>query len=293
MKTEEETSALLTRIHDARMKRQNDAADQLGKLLDAADVFIYHAQNWLDKIKDTAPPICKALADPKLSRSHSLLVLSNTSSQELFTLAESYRAGIFRLSGWIERKTLEARTNAVFIAYETTGLAGQRWLLYSLLELAKIEGDEERQRRLFSELKNSFPDDHPWYRNKWAKTVNQDGESKKLSDLPALSNYVEKIWPVPSTLPDDVRHIRERNHQYERKMIQMDNLVVHPTVTGTQTSPNPIRTLYTVIQMTWDILTAFSKTDGLSLTADMKHAHDRFVDTMIGVLDKAQTSAHG
>ena len=290
MKTEEETSALPARIADARMKRQNDAEDQLGQLLDATDVFIYHAQNWLERKIETVPPVREALADPQLARSHSLLVLSNAALQGLFTIAESYRAGIFHLSGWIERKMLEARSNAGFIAYETTGLAGQRWLLYGLYRLAALEGDEESERNLTSELKIRFPDDHPWRENQWAKTVDQDGKQKVLSNLTDRSDYVEKIWPVPTALPDNGHQIRRRNHKYELKMIRMDNLVVHPTVTGDQTGPNPIRALYSAIQMAWDILTAFSETDDLSLTAEMKCAHERFVDTMIGVLAKASIS---
>ena len=284
MRNEEETSALLTRIHDARMERQNDAEDQRGNLLNAADVFICHNQNWMKQINETAPPVCKTLADPKLSRSHSILVLSNSASQDLVTLAESYRAGIFRLSGWIERKMLEARTNAGFIAYELTGLAGQRWLLYSLLKFDKMAGDEESQRGLFSELKNIPPDERPWKQNRWAKTINQDGKSKVLSDLPSLSDYVEKIWPVPIGLPDQLRQIRQRNHEDELNMIRMANWLVHPTVAGDSTDANPITALYIAVQMVWDILQALSETNGLSLTTDMKNAHNRFADTMISVL---------
>ena len=90
----------------------------------------------------------EAIADPKLSKSHSLFVLSNEALRGLFALAEIYRSGILYPSGWIERKMLEARINARFIAYESTGLAGQRWILYSLYRLAKLEGDEESKRIL-------------------------------------------------------------------------------------------------------------------------------------------------
>ena len=290
MKTEEETSSVLAWIGHARRNRQNDADDQLGELLDYADVFIYHTQNWLEQKNETTLPVGQAMADPRLSRSHSLLVLSNTALQGLFTLAECYRAGIFNPSGWIERKMLEARTNAAFIAYEATGLAGQRWILYSLYRLADLERDDESERNLALELETQFPDDRPWRENQWAKTVEQDGQSKVLSNLTDRSDYVEKIWPTPSTLSDDVRLVRQEIHEYELRMIRMDNLVVHPSVTGDQTSPNPIRALYSAIQMAWDILTAFSETDGLSLTAEMKCAHEKFVDAMIGVLARANTS---
>ena len=123
----------------------------------------------------------------------------------------------------------------------------------------------------------------PWKENQWAQTIDQDGTLKVLSNLIARSEYVEKIWPTPNRLPVNVRQMRKEIHDYELRMVRMDNLVVHPTVTGDQTGPHPIRALYSAIQMAWDILAAFSETDDLSITAEMHCAHKRFEDTLIRV----------
>ena len=290
MQATEETSSLLAWISDERRKRQSDAHGLLGHLLDAADLFIHYIRNWLEQRSESVLPVSEAIADPNLSRSHSLFVLSNAALQGLFALTESYRSGIIYPSGWIDRKMLEARTNAGFIAYERTGLAGQRWILYSLYHLAKLEGDEESKRTLAAELRTKFPDDHPWRENRWAKTIDQDGTPKVLSNLVDRTRYVEMIWPTSSTFPEYMRRVRQENHVYELRMIRMDNLAVHPTVTGDRINPHPIRVLYSAIQMTWDILVAFSETDDLSLTIEMHCAHDRFVNTLVGVLIEASTA---
>ena len=284
-----ENASLLTRIANARRERQHATDEQLSELLDAADIFIHHAKKWLERVNETALPVGEAMADPALSKAHSLLWLSNTVLQGLFTLAESYRAGILYPGGWIERKMLEARINAGFIAYEPTGLAGQRWLYYGLYHLAKAEGNAEEESALASELRSKFPHERPWKAMEWAKKVNHDGRTKALSSLPARAKYLEKIWPTPTGLPDYARKVRQEVHQYELAMIGMDNLVVHASVTGDEDGPNPIRALYAATQAACDVLPLLSEAEGINLTTVMKSAHAKFVNTMLELLTGAGT----
>ena len=206
--------------------------------------------------------------------------------QGLAALAEIYRIGTFYPGGWIERALFEAKTNAVFIAYEPTRLAGQRWINYGFHRLAKLQGDDEEVRALIQEIEARFPDDNLRKENWWAKTIDHKGKPQIFSSLPDRAKYVEKLWTNSQEIPPFMQRMRQGGHEYELMMIRKDNMVVHPTMAGDQIGPNPVRALYSGIQLTWNTLAAYSRNEGgQKPTPEMEQAHGQFVESVIDVLD--------
>ena len=286
MKPNELAICALAKISEERRQRQDSAQEQLGELLDQVDLFVWHTQNWLCRQNASAYTATEILGCPKRSRTHSILRLSNVAVQGLAALAEIYRIGTFYPGGWIERALFEAKTNAVFIAYEPTRLAGQRWINYGFHRLAKLQGDDEEVRALIQEIEARFPDDNLRKENWWAKTIDHKGKPQIFSSLPDRAKYVEKLWTNSQEIPPFMQRMRQGGHEYELMMIRKDNMVVHPTMAGDQIGPNPVRALYSGIQLTWNTLAAYSRNEGgQKPTPEMEQAHGQFVESVIDVLD--------
>lgn len=276
----EEQSNLLCRIAGLRQERSAKAGDIYGQLLDTVDVYVWHADTWLKYLKETEGPSAEPLDLPQEYLKLSLWALSSLALEGLGTASECLRADITYPGAWLLRNLLEARTNAIFIACEPTGLAGERWINYNLHREARLERDSTPAKQLIDGINKRFPNDNINRDGWWAKTKDPDGNDKLYGDLTARANYVEQFQP---SAPGFLSTLRQASHQHELDMISKANLSVHPMLAGRTGSPHPIQVLYWGSQATWDILRACSVGFDLPLSDDVIRAHDRFEITCIEV----------
>ena len=280
MITNEDQSDLLCRIAALRQERSAEANERFGQLLDSVDVYVWQTDTWLEDPEVVERLPVELFDRPQECQEFSLWALLSLTLEGLATASERLRAGIAYPGAWLLRNLLEARTNAIFIAREPTGLAGQRWINYNLHRKARLDRDSTQAKQLIDEIKTKFPDDKINRDGWWAKTTDPDGNPKLYRDLTARSNYVETLQPSP---PGFMTALREASHQHELDMTSKANLSVHPMLTGRAASPHPIQVLYLGSQATWDILTAHTACLGLSLPNHVIQAHDQLVDTVVEV----------
>ncbi len=268
----EEHSNLLCRITELRRERSAKAGENFGQLIDTVDVYVWHADTWLEDVGQTEGPSAEPLDLPQEYLKLSIWALSSLALEGLGTASECLRAGIMYPGAWLLRNLLEARTNAIFIAYEPTGLAGKRWIHYNLHREARLERDSTPAKELINKINAMFPNDNTNRDGWWAKTKDPNGNDKLYGDLTARANYVEQFQPPA---PGFLATLRQATHQHELGMISQANLSVHPMLAGRAASPHPIQVLYWGSQATWDILRACSVVFHLSLSDDVIRAHDQ------------------
>ena len=280
MITKEGQSNLLCQIAVLRQQRSADADESIGKLLDSVDLYVWHTDNWLKEPEVAERLTAKLLDCPQACIELSLWALLNLALEGLTTAAECLRAGIAYPGAWLLRNLLEARTNAIFMAYEPTGLAGQRWIDYNAHREARLDEDSTPAKKLIDEIKSRYPDDNINRDGWWAKTTDPDGTSKLLLNLIDRAQYVEKLQTPKE---DFMTALRRASHQHELDLVRKANLSVHPMLTGPATTLHPIQVLYWGSQATWDILKAHSARLVLSPSHHIIQAHEQLEITAIEV----------
>ncbi len=251
MPPNKDQSELLSRIAALRHERGTDADERFGELLDSVDVYVWYTDVLLDEPDVAGQPPEELLDCPLECRELSLWTLLILSLEGLATASECLRAGIAYPGAWLLRNLLEARTNAIFIVHEPTGLAGQRWINYNLHRQARLDPENTQAMQLVDEIKARFPNDKINRDGWWAKTTDPNGNPKPYRDLTSRSNYVQELQPPP---PGFMTALRAASHQHELDMTSKANLSVHPALTGRGASLHPIQVLYWGSQATWDIL---------------------------------------
>ena len=280
MSQKEDPSCARYQTEALRQQRSAEADERIGELLDSVDVYAWYIDNWLKEPEVAERPITELLNCPQRCIELSLWGFLNTALEGLNTVAECLRAGIAYPGAWLLRNLLEASINAAFVANESTGLAGQRWINYNIHRVARLEEDSETAKEIIAEITARFPHDNINRDGWWAKTTDPDGTSKLLLNLIARANYVEKLQ---TPKPDFMTALKQTTHQYELGMIRKANLSVHPMLTGYAAALHPIMVLYRGSQATWDILGAYSDRLELSLSDRIIQAHDQLQITTIEV----------
>ena len=284
MPPNKDQSELLSRIAALRHERSTEADERFGQLLDSVDVYVWYTDVLLEAPDVAGRPTVELVDSPLECRELSLWTLLNLALEGLATASECLRAGIAYPGAWLLRNLLEARTNAIFIAHEPTGLAGQRWINYNLHCEARLDRENTQAKQLVNEIKTRFPNDKINRDGWWAKTTDPNGNPKLYRDLTSRSNYVEGLQPPPpGFMTGFMTALRAASHQHELDMTSKANLSVHPMLTGLGASLHPIQILYWGSQATWDILRTDSVCSGLPLSDYVIQAHDQLVDTLVEV----------
>ena len=218
---------------------------------------------------------------PEASKAEALASLACIALHSLQTLAENCRIGIHHPLGWLQRKLYETRTNALFIAVEPTGEAGQRWLHHGWRKYAKVRPDDKVAQTVSDTCKLILQDADLENENGWALTVDEKQTPKKYFGLVAGADYVEKTRSTE--IPAEIQAMRVGIAEHETQMVRRDNMVVHPSVTGTDTGPDQLMALYSAVQWTWDTVEAYSNymSSDQRITTDLVKAHDNFVDATV------------
>ncbi len=266
----------------ARKQRNDIARELMGDLLDLADVFIWHTERWLTECVDASPSSdMEVMTVPEVAKAEALASLSCIALHSVQAVAESCRIGNHHPLGWLQRKLYETRTNALFIAVEPTEEAGQRWLHYGCRKHAKLWADQKAAQDAIRASKVIFPDADLEKENGWAVTVDEMQAPKKCFDLVSRANYVEKTQSTE--IPDEIKAMRAGIAEYEIQMVRRDNMVVHPSVTGTDTGPNSITALYSAVQWTWDTVRVYSDylPSDQRMAQEMVEAHDKFANAIL------------
>lgn len=281
MSPKKEPSHPLHQITALRQKRIAQATEIIGELLDAVDVYLWHIDRWIEGPEAAHQPITDHLDCPQRCVEISLWGFLNTALEGLTTAAECLRAGIAYPGAWLLRNLLEARINAMFIAHELTGLAGQRWINYNAQQVAKLATDSEEAKEIIAAIKARFPhDDIRAGKVWWPKTEDTNGNPKGPLNLTARAVYLDKLNPPGSQFLQD---LRQTIRQYETDTIKKANLVVHPMLTAHNTAPHPIMVLYQGSQAAWDTLSAYTAHLTPNLPDQILQAHDKLQVTAIKV----------
>ena len=200
----------------------------MGDLVDLADAFIWHTERWLTDCVNASPSSDQdVICEPEAAKSEALASLSGIALHSLQTLAENCRIGIHHPLGWLQRKLYETRTNALFIAVEPTGKAGQRWLHHGWHKLAKLLPDDKEVQVVSDACKIILQDPDLERENGWAVTVDEKQTPKKYFGLVARAHYVEKTRST--RIPEEIRAMRAGIAEHETQMVRRDNMVVHPS----------------------------------------------------------------
>ena len=261
----------------AREQRNNLARERMGDLVDAADAFIWHIERWLtDCVNASSSSDIDVICIPEAAKAEALCSLACNALHSLQTLAENCRIGIHHPSGWLQRKLYETRTNALFIAFEPTGKAGQRWLHYGWRQYAKVRPDDKAAQDVSEACKQILQDADLEKEGRWAETVDERQRPKKYFKLLARADYVEKTRST--NIPAEIWALRAGIAEHATQMVRGDNMVVHPSVTGTETGPDQIMALYSAVQWTWDTAEAYSNymPDAQRITSSVLEAHYHF-----------------
>ena len=266
----------------ARVQRNSLARERMGDLVDAADAFIWHMERWLtDCVNASSSSDRDVICIPEAAKVEALCLLACIALHSLQTLAENCRIGIHHPSGWLQRKLYETRTNALFITLEPTGKAGQRWLHYGCRQHAKVRPDDKAAQHVSEASKQILQDADLEKENGWAVTVDERQRPKKYFKLLARANYVEKTRST--NIPQEIQALRAGIAEHATQMVRGDNMVVHLSLTGTETGPDQIMALYSAVQWTWDTAEAYSNSmpDAQRMTSGVAKAHDHFVEVTL------------
>ena len=208
----------------AREQRNNLARERMGDLVDAADAFIWHIERWLtDCVNASSSSDIDVICIPEAAKAEALCSLACNALHSLQTLAENCRIGIHHPSGWLQRKLYETRTNALFIAFEPTGKAGQRWLHYGWRQYAKVRPDDKAAQDVSEACKQILQDADLEKENGWAVTVDEKQTPKKYFGLVTRADYVEKTRST--NIPAEIWALRAGIAEHATQMVRGDNSI--------------------------------------------------------------------